>query len=117
MAVEHAADDWIEIDEHYVGELDERHRLLHANRDRVVGCIPEVSQRVLNHHACESLAAAKATFHVLACHAWWSMLLQDISWLDHNSCLEARFVRHVRLTGISFIPVRERGALTRVTDF
>ena len=38
-----AADDWIEIDEHYTEEIDERMRLLEANSERVVGCIPEVS--------------------------------------------------------------------------
>lgn len=48
------ADDWIEIDEHYVQELEERNKLLHANRDRVVGCIPEAAPA--NEEVLEMLA-------------------------------------------------------------
>ncbi|KAK9826214.1 hypothetical protein WJX74_000490 [Apatococcus lobatus] len=47
------ADDWIEVDEHYVQELNERNRLLQSNPGQVVGCIPEAE--AANREALEML--------------------------------------------------------------
>ena len=84
MAVWHAADDWIEIDEHYVQELDERNKLLHANKDRVVGCIPEVSSvPALDSSFGASCSKINSSF---ASHACWSLLPWGLWHLSIHKC-------------------------------